>query len=278
MKKVLPLLCLALVVMAANAQKKARPQVKRAPIDTTKFVFVQGGTFKMGTDKVVEKHEAPPHDVTLNSFYILKTEVTFEDFDKFSGDTKRDSAKSGDWGRGKQPVFMVSWLDAVAYCNWLSGKEKLSKCYIINGNDVKMVDTAKGYRLPTEAEWEYAARGGVKGKGSAYAGSDAIDEVAWYSANAEGRTHPVAQKKPNELGLFDMDGNVWEWVWDIYDGGYYAKSPGNNPTGPESGPYRVMRGGAWYNKSDYAKVYTRQNSGPGFKQNSVGFRIARSFY
>lgn len=259
--------------------KASKSQIKRAPIDTTKFILVEGGSFNMGTDKVVETAEGPPHNVTVNTFWLAKTEMTFEDYDKFCNETKRDTMGSAGWGRGKQPAIWVSWNDAIAYCNWLSGKEKLSKCYKIDTTGaVTYLDTAKGYRLPTEAEWEFAARGGNKSEGHSYAGNDDINAVAWYKANSEGRTHPVAQKAPNELGLYDMDGNVWEWLWDIFDSNYYRNSPADNPTGPATGPYRVMRGGAFYNNANYAKVFTRQNSYVVFRQNSVGFRIARSFY
>ncbi len=279
------ILCL-LSVSGFSQQKKngstvkaAKTQAKRAPIDTTRFVLVEGGTFDMGTDKTIESGEGPPHNVTVKSFWLAKTETTFEDYDKFCFDTKRDTMGSAGWGRGKQPAIYVSWNDAIAYCNWLSGKEKLSKCYLIDSTGgVKYLDTAKGYRLPTEAEWEFAARGGNKAKGHIYAGSDNIDEVEWYGANSGQRAHPVAQKAPNELGLYDMDGNVWEWLWDIYSSSYYKVSPSDNPEGPEAGPYRVMRGGAFYNDIRYARVFTRQNSYVVFRQNSVGFRIARTFY
>lgn len=267
-----------LFALAVSAQKSAKsPVVKRAPIDTAKFVLVQGGSFKMGTDQLVEKHEAPAHNVMVSSFYLGKTEVTFEDFDKFTTATKRDTVPSGTWGRGKQPVFMVSWLDAIAYCNWLSETEKLSKYYLIKDKQVTIIDTAKGYRLPTEAEWEYAARGGNSGKGLPFAGGDVINEVGWYIDNAAGQTHPVGQKQPNELGLYDMTGNVWEWVWDWYSDSYYNQAAGTDPRGPETGNYRVMRGGAWYNYGNYAQVTTRQNHDAGFRQNSVGFRVARTY-
>ena len=262
----------------AFAQKSKTVSVKRAPIDTAKFVLVESGSFKMGTDRTVEPHEGPVHDVTVKSFYLSKTEVTFDEFDKFCQEAKRDTVLSGKWGRGKQAAMNLSWRDAVAYCNWLSGKEKLSKCYIVEGNEVNYLDTAKGYRLPTEAEWEFAARGGMKGKGTFFAGSDAINDVGWFKGNSNDAPHLVAQKKPNELGLFDMTGNVWEWIWDWYSDTYYQISPKIQPTGAEKGNYRVMRGGAFYNDGTYANVYTRQNAGPDFRQNSVGFRIARTYY
>jgi formylglycine-generating enzyme required for sulfatase activity len=234
----------------------------------------------MGTDKPVEPHEGPVHDVTVKSFYLAKTEVTFDDIDKWLADTKRDTGTvpSLNWGRGKMAAHMTSWLTAVEYCNWLSEKEKLSKCYVIKGEQVTYLDTAKGYRLPTEAEWEFAARGGNKSKGTLYAGSENLEEVGWVKSNSNEGPHKVAQKKPNELGLYDMTGNLWEWVWDWYDTFYYQKADKTDPKGPETGMYHVMRGGAWYNYPNYANVYTRQNAAPAFRQNSVGFRVARTYY
>ncbi len=261
-----------------QAQQAGATTVKYASIDTSKFVLVQGGTFRMGNGAAVEPHEAPAHDVTLHSFYAGKTEVTFNEYDKFTKATQRDTVSSRGFGRGKHPVISVSWLDAIAYCNWLSYKENLSFCYSLDSTGIHSLDTAKGYRLLTEAEWEYAARGGCESKGTSYSGSEKPNETTWFDINSNGTTHIVASKAKNELGLFDMNGNVWEWVWDWYDSGYYATSPTLNPTGPDSGNYRVMRGGAFYNHSSYCTVYTRQNSYPNFMQNSVGFRIARNAF
>ncbi|HRG88835.1 MAG TPA: SUMF1/EgtB/PvdO family nonheme iron enzyme [Chitinophagales bacterium] len=272
------ILFFVLASVTCYAQKTKAP--KRAPIDTTKFVLVEGGTFKMGTEKPVEIHEGPEHDVTVKSFYLAKTEVTFDDIDKWLTETKRDTGTvpSLNWGRGKMAAHMTSWRTAVEYCNWLSEKEKLSKCYLINGKEVTYLDTAKGYRLPTEAEWEFAARGGNKAKGTLFAGSDNVDEVAWYKVNSSEAPHQVAQKKPNELGLYDMNGNLWEWVWDLYDTYYYKYSEKSDPKGPATGDYRVTRGGAWYNYPNYTTIYTRQYNSPDFRQNSVGFRVARTYY
>ncbi len=259
------------------AQKDKVTKSLKYQIDTARFVFIDGGMYPMGNIKPIETHEAPEHIVTISSFYLSKTEVTFDEYDSFCLDTKRDTTNARGFGRGNHPVITVSWNDAIAYCNWLSGKEKLSKCYKIDSLGVSFLDTAKGYRLPTEAEWEFAARGGNKTKGTYYSGSNNLDEVGWYKQNSGEHTWPVAQKKPNELGIFDMSGNVWEWVWDFYDANYYSHSDAGNPKGPEYGQYRVMRGGAFYNYADYTQVYTRQNHFPGFRQNSVGFRIARNF-
>lgn len=273
----LSVLLFSCLMLSAFAQQK-NTKTKKNPIDTARFVLVEGGTFKMGTDKPVESHEGPVHAVTVKSFYLAKTETTFEDYDKFLYETQHDTLPFGTWGRGKRPAMYVSWLDAISYCNWMSEKEKLSKYYLIKDLDVKIIDTAKGYRLPTEAEWEFAARGGNKSKGTFFAGSNELSAVGWYIENSNSRTYPVAQKTPNELGLFDMTGNLWEWVWDWYDGSYYQSSSADDPRGPATGSYRVMRGGAFYNYGNYSTVYTRQNHHVGFRQNSVGFRVARTYY
>lgn len=275
MKKVSLLLLLACIVVAVSAQSKTK---KTPAPDASKFALVEGGTYTMGTAKGKEPVEGPEHKVTVKDFYIAKYELTFDDWDRYCDSTKRKPTDDMKWGRGKRPAMIVSWMDAVAYCNWLSKQDKLHPAYVIDeaNKTAKWLDTANGYRLPTEAEWEYAARGGAKGKETKHAGSDNLDEVAWYNDNSGQKTQPVGQKKPNELGLYDMNGNVWEWVWDRYDGNYYQHSPENNPTGPEEGPYRVTRGGAWYNKPEYVAITTRQNNTPDFRQNSVGFRIARN--
>lgn len=267
-----------LITFSVNAQQTKTTIPKSIAIDTSKFVLVEGGTFRMGNGTPVEPHEAPAHDVTVHSFYAGKTEVTFNDYDKFCKATQRDTVSSRGFGRGKHPVISVSWLDAIAYCNWRSHNEKLSLCYSLDSTGIHYSDTAKGYRLLTEAEWEYAARGGNKSKGTVYAGSEKPDETTWYAVNSNSSTHNTAEIKSNELGLFDMTGNVWEWVWDWYDSSYYLTSPALNPAGPENGSYRVMRGGAFYNNASYCTVYTRQNSYPNFMQNSVGFRIARNAF
>jgi formylglycine-generating enzyme required for sulfatase activity len=160
----------------------------------------------------------------------------------------------------KKPVEKVSWYDAVAFANALSKKDGLVPAYTISGTTVSWNKTANGWRLPTEAEWEYAAKGGNKSNGYMYAGSNDIDEVAWYYHNSGDTTHDVGTKKTNELGLFDLSGNVWEWCWDWY-GDYFKESElqneygealnpaeKKNPSGVTSGSLRVNRGGGW---SDY---------------------------
>jgi formylglycine-generating enzyme required for sulfatase activity len=162
-------------------------------------------------------------------------------------------------GFERHPVVEVSWYGARAYAAWLSEQ------------------TGQSYRLPTEAEWEYAARGGEAGAKDEflYSGSNTIDEVAWYSGNSGSRRHEVGQKQPNQLGLYDMSGNVWEWVQDWY--GDYPSEAQVNPEGPNSGSYRVQRGGCWFNYPGNCRAADRGYNGPTSRGNNLGFRLARSF-
>ncbi len=243
-------------------------------------VSVIGGTFAMGSN--VNANEQPVHNVTVNSFYMGKYEVTVAEFRRFIEATGyiTDAEKIGNsyayfnntwqyksgvnWRynavgivrsttEDKHPVIHISWNDAVAYCTWLSNK------------------TGKTYRLPTEAEWEYAARGGINSKGYTYSGSNSIDEVAWYSSNANSATHEVGLKKANELGLYDMSGNVWEFCSDWY--GAYSSSSSSNPTGPGSGTYRVFRGDCWSNNAPGSRVALRGYTTPETRNSGYGFRI-----
>ncbi|MGD9707325.1 MAG: SUMF1/EgtB/PvdO family nonheme iron enzyme [Candidatus Delongbacteria bacterium] len=212
------------------------------------YIFVQGGTFQMGGK---ESDEKPIHSVTVGDFYIGKTEVTQAQYQAVMG--KNPSSFKGD----NLPVESVTWNDAVEFCKKLSQKEGVT------------------YRLPTEAEWEYAARGGNQSRGYEYSGSSNVGEVAWYDSNSGSKTHPVATKKQNELGIHDMSGNVWEWCSDWYGSDYYKSSPSSNPTGPSSGSYRVLRGGGWYRYAKDCRVAYRSSHFPSFSLNSCGFRVVR---
>ena len=241
------------------------------------MVFVEGGTFQMGSTSG-DDDEKPEHSVTLSDFYIGKYEVTVAELKEFidatdyitdaekngysyiyngswskqSGVTWKDDVKGNEKNIGDytHPVIHVSWNDAAAYCKWAGG------------------------RLPTEAEWEYAARGGNKSKSYQYAGNNDIGSVAWYDVNSGDKTQSVGGKQANKLGIFDMSGNVWEWCWDWY--GNYSSSSQTNPEGPDSGFYRVSRGGSWYNNASYCRVACRSNRSPGRDSFNLGFRLVRS--
>jgi len=234
------------------------------------FIFVPGGTFMMGSTSG-ESDENPVHSVTVSDFYIGKCEVTQKEWKDIMGNNH--SYFKGD----NLPVEKVSWYDAVKFCNKKSSKEGLSPCYSGSGKNITCIFSANGYRLPTEAEWEYAARGGNKSKGYTYSGSNTIGDVAWYNNNSGSKTHIVGTKQPNELGIDDMTGNVWEWCNDWYDKNYYSKSSMNNPTGPSSGASRVLRGGSWYYDDRSCCVVCRTYDDPAFRDNrAYGFRFLRA--
>ena len=168
------------------------------------------------------------------------------------------------------PVEYVSWDDAISFANKLSKKQGLKPCYTFDKGDVVWdIQTCSGWRLPTEAEWEYMARGG---KETLYAGGTAIDKLGWIKSNSEDQTHPVAQKKPNAYGLYDMSGNVFEWVWDNY--GNYTEVA-ENPLGPKNGSERVCRGGGWNLGAKFARASRRMHDDPSMKSGFVGFRLVR---
>ena len=222
---------------------------------TFKMIPVNGGTFMMGArdgEESAGSYEKPLHQVTLSSFSIGETEVTQALWLAVMG--SNPSYFTGDLNR---PVEKVSWGDCQTFITKLN--------QMTGGN----------FRLPTEAEWEFAARGGNKSAGYIYAGSNTPGNVAWYSDNSDNTTHPVAQKQANELGLYDMSGNVSEWCSDWYDSDYYSVSPSVNPTGPESGYQRVSRGGGYYNATLYIRVAFRNNPTPGNVRNYQGLRLAQ---
>ena len=210
------------------------------------MVYVAGGTFQMGSNSG-DSDEKPVHTVTVSSFYMDATEVTQAEYRKVMG--KNPSRFSG---CDDCPVEQVRWHDANEYAKKV------------------------GKRLPTEAEWEYAARGGNKSKGYTYSGSSGIDAVGWYNNNSGGKTHPVAQKQPNELGLYDMSGNVYEWCSDWYGEESYSSSPQNNPQGPNSGSRRVLRGGGWSSIGNICRVAYRGRFNPDYRSNVLGFRLVLS--
>ncbi|WP_258367505.1 formylglycine-generating enzyme family protein, partial [Mesotoga sp. TolDC] len=248
---------------------------------------VERGSFEMGDYSATGfDREKPLHTIILNyDFCIGKYEITFEEYDAFCSATSRKGPGDEGWGRGSRPVVNVSWNDAIAYCNWLSEKEKLPKAYDSNGNlldkDGRITtDPLKvvGYRLPTEAEWEFAAKGGHSENVYKYSGSDDINEVAWYYSNSFGMTHEVGRKDPNDLGLYDMSGNVWEWCSDWYHDDYYSRSPKENPYDNEASFSRVVRGGGFSDSENYLRNESRFYYYVNTSSKELGFRISRTIF
>lgn len=219
------------------------------------MIAVEGGTFTMGSpdsDSDAYSDEKPVHKVTLSSFAIGETEVTQELWQAVMG-----SNPSNFTGDLQRPVECVSWNDC--------------QTFITKLNEL----TGATFRLPTEAEWEYAARGGNVSEGYKYSGSNTFGDVAWYYDNSFDGTKAVKTKQPNELGIYDMSGNVWEWCADWFDSSYYASSPKNNPTGPSSGSNRVLRGGSWHYYARYCRVACRDYYDPDYGSSSYGLRLAQ---
>lgn len=227
------------------------------------MVAVEGGTFKMGSNEF--DNEQPIHQVTVSDFFISKFPVTQKQWQAVIGNNPSH------FKGGFKPVESVSWFDAIAFCNKLNEMVGLNHMYHVNENTVTLKTSTTGYRLPTEAEWEYAARGGTQGKGYVYSGSNKISEVAEYEGNNNKTTKPVGCKLGNELGLCDMSGNVLEWCHDWY--GAYPNKHQTDPLGPSSGTGRVLRGGCWYFISQSCRVFNRINHSPEGRYNYLGFRL-----
>lgn len=263
------------------------------------MALIPGGTFQMG-DLFNEgsNDEKPVHTVTVDTFYLSKTEVTFDEYDAFCKATGRTKPSDKGWGRGRRPVINVDWYDALEYCNWLSAKENLTPVYTFektspDGKEgvFKANWSAKGYRLPTEAEWEYAAREGGKKLRFGH-GRDTIAPFEanfncndYYKTNysvagecEEQKTVPVDEMGANRFGLKHMTGNVWEWCWDWYDGWYYRQSANaRNPAGPANGAYRVCRGGSLGYGPEDCRATSRYRVSADAKFYVLGFRVARSW-
>jgi sulfatase modifying factor 1 len=221
------------------------------------WVLVDSGTFNMGSNDGYPD-EKPVHPVHVNSFYISPTKVTFAQYDAFCDATGRPRVDDNGWGRGSMPVS-VTWDDANAYCKWLS--EQLGE----------------NIHLPTEAQFEFAARGGNKSRGTKYSGSDYIDDVAWFVGDSKGRPHEVGTRMPNELGLYDMTGDMWEWCQDWYHSTYNgAPNDGSawNTEDPNT-PYHVVRGGDWNSSSYNCRVSVRNDGNSSGWVNSAGFRLVK---
>ena len=240
------------------------------------MVYLPGGEFMMGSAKG-NADEAPPHKVTVSAFLMDKFEVTHEMF------AKAQLPNPSHWqDNPKKPVERVRWRDAKQYCNERSLLEKLKPCYDEKTPDFDCDYTASGYRLPTEAEWEYACRAGTDAPYD-FSAADKIRQYAWFADNADQKTHPVGQKKPNRWGIFDLYGNVSEWCEDVYSATYYQQSPSLDPHGPPNSGKdvkRVLRGGSWKASADMCRATARQAERTGdsdacFFTDYCGFRCVR---
>lgn len=252
------------------------------------MVFVPGGVFYLGSNKGNED-EIPVHKVELSPFYMAKYPVMNKDYSKHREEYKNLHPDL--------PLVKISWYDAVIYCNWLSEQDGLDKCYEISKSSKKPIfswllgeenvgpeetrltvslDIKKeGYRLPTEAEWEYACR---SGSATEYYWGDTVDEdYFWYSKNSGGIIHPAGEKLPNDFGLYDMSGNILEWCWDSYDKSYYGASSYSNPAGPSSGMQRIRRGGSCKDDPFLCRSACRKKAEPVFLCDITGFRTVRTF-
>ena len=229
-------------------------QLITAQVTNPAMVFVHGGKFKMGST-IGGSDEKPVHEVVLDDFYMGRFEVTQIQWRQIMD---QDTNKCYFEGCDSCPVERVSWYNVQEFIRKLNEKTQMN------------------FRLPSEAEWEFAARGGMYSKRYKYSGSNTDSEVAWKVGNSGSRTHPVGRKKPNELGIYDMTGNVFEWCADWYAPAWYKVTTENNPTGPVEGVHRIIRGGSWF--YDHAGLLSadRESANPSFRYGYIGFRLCRS--
>ncbi len=272
------LLLVAVTLGASCGNVEESGSVPRAPqVIKTKsgaeMVLIPGGWFEMGSADG-SSDESLVHRVWIDAFLMDRYEVTQQQYVKFA------EANPSSLRGNSRPVDTVNWSDAALYCNLRSRAEGLEPCYDEESGSWQCNFKANGYRLPTEAEWEYACRAGTD---TAYCfGRDArkLSEYGWFKGNSSKRTHPVGQRRPNKWGLYDMHGNVAEWCNDVYSKNYYMKSPSRNPRGPEKGEVKVLRGGGWNYSAESCRSSSR--TGENFRvidaciTESIGFRCVRN--
>jgi formylglycine-generating enzyme required for sulfatase activity len=265
------------LVLFAGCERQASNQAGKAPSNSgnqkvaatnqattspAAMVQIRGGKFVMGDNNEVD---ALPHEISVSSFLMDAHLVTQEQFQKVMG------TNPSRWKGDKNPVEQLRWSDAVKFCNKRSESEGLQPCYDLNA--LKCNFEANGYRLPTEAEWEYACRAGTT---TAFFFGDSpakLGDYAWFDKNSGGHPRPVGQKQPNPWGLYDMVGNVWEWCHDFYQVDYYKESPRENPRGPTEGQNKVLRGGAWRFSAENCRSGYRYNESPGYSDVCFGYDI-----
>ncbi len=233
-----------------------------------RMIKVEGGTLSMGAqstnsnvnnyDPVANSDEDPVHSVALRSYYIGQTEVSQGLWDAVMGEGGSSHGAWGSYGKGSEyPAYNISYVDV--------------QSFLVQLNAI----AGMNFRMPTEAEWEFAARGGNLSLGYQYSGSNTLDDVAWYGDNSANQAHVVASKQPNELGLYDMSGNVWEWCQDWY--GVYSSESQSNPFGPNDGSDRVHRGGFWNNSANMCRSTRRRCCAPDVRHNYLGVRLVLVF-
>ena len=278
---------------APHFTPRYRPMI---PVET---VALSGGYFVLGENLgTVGENSMPVSAVTLSGFHIGRYPITQEEFYQVMGvnpsrfTLEERPLQAGETNALRRPVETVSWYSAIVFCNRLSVMEGLTPAYRINGSTdpavwgdvpasrnsawdaVQIVPGSTGYRLPTEAQWEYAAKGGNNPPaGYTYSGGNNVNEVAWHSGNSNSRTREVGRLQPNVLGIYDMSGNVFEWCWDWW--GSYTSGAKTDPTGPSAGSNRVLRGGSWGDSASGTRSVDRDAYDPGHRGNVIGFRLVR---
>jgi len=264
-------LCCLCVSVACAGSEPGTPRVVKTKTGS-EMVLIPAGSFKMGSP-AGSIEESPVHEVWIDSFFMDRCEVTQGRYLKLAGENPSSFPGAGN------PVETVEWIGAVTYCNLRSRAEGLKPCYAGKGREWTCDFGASGYRLPTEAEWEYACRAGAR---TAYCfGSDAgrLPDFAWFGDNAGKRTHPVGRKRPNAWGLCDMHGNVSEWCNDALSRIYYKNCPLRNPPGPKTGEIKVVRGGGWSSTADACRSARRTGENARVIDScitdSIGFRCVR---
>ena len=271
-------LLLALIMGSHGLQVVAMPEPSSGPFSDAiptmpvpprnDMALIYGGTFTMGSpanERGRSTNEGPQRQITVSSFYVGRYPVTQTEYQEIM------EANPSHFKGPNLPVEQVNWFDAVEYCNRRSFKEGLTPVYTINGNNVSWDREANGYRLPTEAEWEYACR--AETQTPFYSGTS-VNDAGWYSVNSGGQTRPVGEKEPNAWGLYDMHGNVLEWCWDWL--GNYTGGAQTDPLGASSGTNRVYRGGCWRFDAHQVRSAFRFGNHPFLKTFIVGFRIVRN--
>lgn len=270
----------AIATNSPNIQAKLRNYLAKAiPADFmdslhTRYyprtILVAGGSFLREDSAQIQ----------VNSFRMGQTEITYWQYNLFARNQKHHIEPPSWEYAGDNPAVYVNWYDAVSYLNWLSIRHGKKRVYELTNPrpgpyntdyDVEIDPAANGYRLPTEAEWEFAARGGNRSQEFEYSGSNELREMGWYRHNSDSRTHPVAQKKANELDLYDMSGNAWEWCQDWYAD--YDSRQTDNPREPAVGSFRVLRGGSWDNYPEDCRVSYRRSNDPDYRSSNIGFRL-----